>query len=123
MNAAESPALTTALAFHRAWTSGDVDGAMEYLGEDFECEAPGQRIDGKGAYRDFLQGFSQTMTGLTDVAAFGDQQHVVLFYYPHTPATSTAPVAEHFTVSDGKIARTLMLFDRLSYMPPQSTQG
>lgn len=123
MTAQETPALTTALAFHRAWTSGDIDGAMEHLPDDFTCEAPGQKLDGKDAYRSFLHGFSQTMTGLTDVAAFGDDEHAVLFYYPHTPVTSTAPVSEHFTIRNGKITESLLLFDRLSYMPPQNEQG
>jgi len=65
-------------------------------------------------------GFSQMMTGLTDIAAFGNEQNVVLFYCPHTAVTSTAPAAEHFTVRDGRIVESLLVFDRLSYAPPQA---
>ncbi len=58
------------------------------------------------------------MTGLTDVAAFGDDEHALLFYCPHTAVTSTAPAAEHFTIRDGKIVESRLVFDRLSFGPP-----
>lgn len=115
-----TPALHTALNYHRAWTSGDLDTAMGLVDDGIVWRAPGEEINGKDAYRAYLGGFSQMMTGLTDIAAFGDEQHVVLFYCPHTAVTSTAPAAEHFTVRDGRIVESLLVFDRLSYAPPQA---
>lgn len=114
-----SPALQTALAYHRAWTSGDLDGAMAHVADDIFCRAPGGDITGKAAYRDFLGGFLRVFSGLTDVAAFGDEAHALLFYYPHTETTKTAPAAEHFTIRDGQIVENLLVFDRLSFAPPQ----
>lgn len=116
----QSPALETALAYHRAWTSGDLDGAMAHVADDIVCRAPGQELNSKSEYRSYLGGFSQMMTGLTDVAAFGDDEHVVLFYFPHTAVTSTAPAAEHFTIRDGRIVESLLVFDRISYAPTPS---
>ena len=116
----QSPALETALAYHRAWTTGDLDGAMTHVADDIVCRAPGAEIIGKPGYHAFLSGFQQMMTGLTDVAAFGDDEHVVLFYYPHTAVTSTAPAAEHFTIRDGRIVESLLVFDRISYAPASS---
>lgn len=115
-----SPALETALAYHRAWTTGDLDSAMTHVADDIVCRAPGQELRNKSDYRSFLGGFSQMMTGLTDVAAFGDDEHVVLFYYPHTAVTSTAPAAEHFTIRDGRIVESVLVFDRISYAPAAS---
>lgn len=112
------PALRTALAYHRAWTSGDLDGAMAYVADDVFWRAPGEDITGKDAYRDYLGGFLRVFTGSTDVAAFGDQERALLFYYPHTDITSTAPAAEHLTIRDGQIVENLLVFDRLSYAPP-----
>ena len=86
-----SPALTTALDYHHAWTSGDLDGAMRHVADDIVCRAPGQDLLGKSQYRSYLAGFSQMMIGRTDVAAFGNDEHVML----------------------------LLVFDRLSYAPPQ----
>jgi len=119
-NSPQSAALQTALTYHRAWTSGDLDGAMKHVSDDIVCRAPDGEINGKGAYRDYLGGFMQINTGLTDVAAFGDDEHAVLFYYPHTEVTSTAPAAEHFTIRDGQIVESQLVFDRLSFAPPQA---
>jgi len=116
----QTPALETVLAYHRAWTSGNLDSAMGFVDEHIVCRAPGGEITGKDAYCAYLGGFSQMMTGLTDIAAFGDDQHVMLFYCPHTAVTSTAPAAEYFTVRDGRIVESLLVFDRLSYAPPQA---
>ncbi len=116
----ESAALRVALAYHRAWTSGDVDAAMAYVTDDgFVCRAPGGDLTGKEAFRDYLQGFVQVNTGLTDIGAFGDDEHALLFYCPHTATTTTAPAAEHFTIRDGRIVETTLVFDRLSFAPPQ----
>lgn len=113
------PALRTAQAYHRAWTSGDLDDAMTYVADDIVCKAPGGEIAGKNAYRDYLGGFLKVFTGWTHVAAFGDDEHAVLFYYPHTATTGSAPAAEHFTVRGGRIVASVLLFDRLSFAPPQ----
>jgi len=115
----QSAALETALAYHRAWTSGDLEGAIAHVADDIVCRAPGGDITGKDAYRGFLGGFAANVTGLTDIAAFGDEEHVVLFYYPHTAATSTAAAAEHFTIRDGQIVESQLVFDRLSFTPLQ----
>lgn len=104
--------------YHRAWTSGDVDGAMTHVAEDITCRAPGGDLAGKEAYRAFIAGFAPALTGVADIAAFADGDRVALFYYPQTAATSTAPAAECFTVRNGKIAESVLVFDRLSFGPP-----
>jgi hypothetical protein len=111
-------ALTTAIAYHQAWTDKDLDLAMTYVAEQIVCEAPGGNIVGALQYRQFLDGFMQKLTGLSMIAAFGDEKTAVLMYYPHTTAVSDAPTAEWFTVADGKIVRTILVFDRLSFAPP-----
>ena len=35
-----SPALRIALAYHDAWTTGDLDRAMTYIADDVVCDAP-----------------------------------------------------------------------------------
>ena len=104
--------------YHRAWTSGDVDRAMTRVADDITCRAPGADLTGKEAYREFIAGFAPALTGLADIASFTDRDRVALFYYPQTAATTTAPAAECFTVRDGKIAESVLIFDRLSYGPP-----
>lgn len=108
--------------YHRAWTSGSIDAAMALVDDDVFCRAPGTDLDGKAAYRAFIEGFAPMLTGIGDIAAFADGERVALFYYPQTAATSTTPAAECFTVRDGLIVESVLVFDRLSYGAPQEEQ-
>lgn len=110
-------ALATALAYHQAWTGQNLDQAMTYIADGITCDAPGGQISGAQQYRTFLGGFMTQLTGVQTVAAFGDNTTAVLFYYPHTANISDAPTAECFTVTDGKIARNVLVFDRPSFAP------
>lgn len=114
----QTSALEIVQAYHRAWTRGDVDQAMTWVADDICCRAPGEDLTGKEAYREFLESFVPALTGLTDIASFADGDRVALFYYPHTATTSTAPAAECFTVRDGRIVESVLVFDRLSFAPP-----
>ena len=105
--------------YHRAWTSGDIDGAMSCVADDISCRAPGGDLAGKDAYRGFIGGFAPMLTGIGDIAEFTGGDRVALFYYPQTATTSTTPAAELFTVRDGKITESVLIFDRLSYGPPE----
>ena len=115
---AEESAFEIVQKYHRAWTSGDVDAAMEFVADRFVCRAPGQDFESKDAYRQFIAGFAPRLTGIEEIAEFADGQRVALFYYPQTAATSTTPAAEFFTVENGQIAESVLIFDRLSYAPP-----
>lgn len=105
--------------YHRAWTSGDVARAMTHVADDITCRAPGIDLNGKAAYQDFIAAFAPALTGVADIADFADRDRVALFYSPQTAATATAPAAECFTVRDGRISASVLIFDRLSYGPPQ----
>ncbi|TDT30102.1 nuclear transport factor 2 family protein [Naumannella halotolerans] len=104
--------------YHAAWTGGDLDAASDLLADDLVVHAPGYELVGKDAYREYLGGFMEIMTGHTPLAEVHDDEQVVLVYFPHTPVTKTVPVAERFTLSDGKIKEIYLLFDRQSYEPP-----
>ena len=99
------PALATALAYHQAWTSHNLDQAMTYIADGITCDAPGAQISGAGQYRAFLGGFMAQLTGVQTVAAFGDDTSAVLVYYPHTATVSDAPTADCLTVAGGKSGR------------------
>lgn len=105
-------------AYHRAWTTGDIDGAMERVADEVVCRAPGVDLNGKEAYRGFIAGFAPALTGIAEIADFAEADRVALFYYPQTATTGTAPAAECFTVRDGRIAESVLIFDRLSYGAP-----
>ena len=98
-----SPALTTALAYFQAWTSGDFDSAMAYVADDIVCQAPAGTLEGADAFRAFMGPFSQIVTRSELVAAFGDDTTAVLIYDTDTVPVKDAPGAECHTVVDGTI--------------------
>ncbi|MGD7707700.1 nuclear transport factor 2 family protein [Microlunatus sp. Y2014] len=117
---AEQPtAVDVVDAYHRAWTSGDVDTAMDLVADDIVCRAPGQDLTGKAAYREFIAAFAPELTGVPEVARFADGDKVALFYYPQTATATTTAAGECFTVREGKIVESVLAFDRLGYAPPQ----
>jgi len=108
-------ALTTARAYHQAWTSGDFELAMTHVSPDIVCQAPSGRLEGAAAFRGFMGPFVKILTRSHLVAAFGDDHNAVLFYDTDTVPVSDAPGAECLTVADGKITHLRIIFDRLPF--------
>jgi ketosteroid isomerase-like protein len=117
--ASQTDTLDLVLDYHRAWTSGDLDGAMARVADDFVCRAPGEELVGKEAYRRYLAAFIPVLTGIEDIGSLVAGDHVALFYRPQTEVTASAVAAEYFTVRDGQIVESVLAFDRLSYAPPE----
>jgi limonene-1,2-epoxide hydrolase len=110
-----SAALSVAMAYYHAWTGKDVDRAMTHVADDVVCETPLGPVHGVEGLRQFMAPFAQMLTGSDLIAAFGDQQTAVLLYNPHTTLVQDAPSAECFTVEDGRIVRSLLIFDRTPF--------
>lgn len=108
-------AVQTALAYHRAWTSGDFDLAMTYVAGDIVCEAPSGRLEGAEAFAGFMGPFAKILTRSHLLAAFGDEEIAVVMYDTDTVPVKAAPGAECLTVKDGKIQHLRIIFDRLPF--------
>jgi hypothetical protein len=115
MTETASPALRTALAYYRAWTGHDLDGAMSYIADDIVCDAPAGRLEGADAYRAFMGPFVQMLTGSSLIAAFGDDRTALIMYDTQTVPVGSAPGAECVTVTDGKITYSRFVFDRAPF--------
>jgi ketosteroid isomerase-like protein len=120
---ATSPALDVALAYYHAWTMHDLDTAMTYIADDIVCEAPAGRLEGVDAYRNFMGPFVQMLKGSELVAAFGDEEKAVVIYDTATVLVQSAPGAECITVKDGKITRSLFIFDRAPFDAARKAQA
>jgi limonene-1,2-epoxide hydrolase len=118
-----SPALRVAMAYHRAWTSKDLDQAMTYIAEDVVCDAPAGRIEGAGAYREFMTPFAQMLINAELIAAFGDDRQAVVMYDTETPLVKSGPGAECVTVADGKIVYSRFVFDRVPFQAARQANG
>jgi hypothetical protein len=115
VNESTSPALQTALAYHRAWTSGDFDQAMTYVADDIVCLAPAGRLDGAEAFRGFMGPFAKILKRAGLIAAFGDDTTAVVMYDTDTAPVADAPGAECVSVQNGKITHMRIIFDRLPF--------
>jgi hypothetical protein len=110
-----SPALDTALAYHRAWTGHDFDLAMTHVADDVVCDAPAGRIEGADAFRAFMEPFSRILTASRVIAAFGDERTALLMYDAETVPVPSAPAGEHLTVHEGRITHLRIVFDRAPF--------
>ncbi len=115
MTESTNPALDVVLAYFHAWTSHDLDKAMEYVADGIVCDAPAGRLEGAAAYRGFMAPFIQMLTGSELLAAFGDDEQAVVVYDTETVLVKSAPAAECVTVRDGKIAYSRFIFDRAPF--------
>lgn len=119
----ENAALKIWRAHFDAWTSKDMDTAMTYIADDIVCDAPAGRLDGAAAYRNFLEPFSRTLTGVEPFASFGDEKTAVGIYEAQTFPVPHAPGAECVTVVDGKITHSRFIFDRTPFDAARRSQG
>jgi len=110
-----SPALDTALAYHRAWTSHNFEQAMTYIAEDIICETPAGRLEGAVAFRGFMGPFTQILTNSNLIAAFGDDEKALLMYDTETVPVASAPGSECLTVQNGTITHLRIIFDRAPF--------
>lgn len=115
MNDTRSTALEVALAYHGAWTTGDLDTALTHVADDVICAAPAGLLTGVAALRGFMGPFAGSLTGSTLFAAFGDDDHALIMYDTANPAISSAPAAELHLVREGRIREIRIIFDRLPF--------
>jgi ketosteroid isomerase-like protein len=112
-----------ALAYYEAWTSKDLERAMDCVAGDVVCDAPAGRVEGEQAYREFLGPFVRMLQGAELIAAFGDDETALIMYDTETALVPSAPGAECVTVEDGKIVRSRFLFDRLPFQEARAAAG
>jgi len=101
-------------AYLERFTSGDVEGAAEFLAEDFAFDGPILQAKGKA---EFLAG-SDTAASMARGCTFhhqwadGDDVCSVYDFEIETPAGSGAiPMAEWSVIRDGKLVSSRLLFD------------
>ncbi len=105
------PATPVAIArtFTEAWTRHDMDTAARYLADDVVFDGPASHSTGKTAYLEGLNAFARTVSGMTLLAALGDDTQALIMYEATTPA-GTLTCAEHLTFRGGKIQTDRLTF-------------
>ncbi len=106
-------------AYRNAWDKGDWGKARSLLHDDLSFSGPIDTFDNADAYIKAIQGLSQIKKGANTHKVFVDGNDVAVFYdlLVVLPIAS-APVAEWFRVSRGKITQIQVIFDARPFAPP-----
>ena len=94
-----------------AWTSKEFDTARSLLHDDLSFRGPIEALDNAGALVESLKGLAQIVTGAERRGLVEQGDQVCVIYDLHTLPVSDAPVAEWYTVRDGKISSIEAFFD------------
>jgi ketosteroid isomerase-like protein len=100
-----------------ALASGDFDTARSLMADDLHFVGP---IDEFHRAEDYLAAIKRLfgmVRGVEDQATVAQDAEVVHFYVLDTPV-ARSPVAEWFTVKDGRIAELRAYFDARPFAPP-----
>lgn len=104
-------ALTTARAYHDAWSAHEFERATALLSESLRVEVPINTYPTKQSFATALAGFGATIDGVDLLAAMGDDNEAMLLYDMHNARLGTMRIAEHFTVHAGQITRLRQIHD------------
>ncbi len=112
-------------AYLDAFTSGDLDRAVDLVTDDFSFEGPLLQSAGKQAFRQGSQQAAAIANGYRMLRQFEDGDEVVSIYEfevgpPATPGRVV--MTEWNTIRDGKLASARVVFDTAGFaalMPQQ----
>ena len=104
-------------AYQDAWTSGDLDTAATYLAPDFRFDGAGVSYTSAQEFLPFLARFGGRIgRGWRQVAAFGDDDELLVMYELRGPAGQALPLTvDHFVVRDGLLAAETLVFDTAAF--------
>jgi hypothetical protein len=108
----QTTALATARAYHDAWTRREFDRAVALLAPTLAVEVPINEYATVEAFAAALRGFgslARSVELIAETAGRGDD--AMLLYDMDVDGLGELRVAEHFTVSDGKITRLRQIHD------------
>jgi ketosteroid isomerase-like protein len=104
--------------YSRALADRDFAAARALLADDLRFEGPIDRFDRADDYVKAITALYGMVRGVEHQATITQGDEVAVFYLLDTPVAK-APVAEWYTVSDGRIAQLRAYFDARPFAPPQ----
>ncbi|MEA2211789.1 MAG: hypothetical protein QOF83_1737 [Solirubrobacteraceae bacterium] len=104
-------ALAVVRRYHEGWTSGDYEKAIGLLAPTLEVEVPINQYRTAESFAQALRGFGSIVRTVELLSEMSDGDEAMLLYDMHVQEVGQLRVAEHFTISDGKIARLRQIHD------------
>ena len=96
--------------YNRALHARDFTAARALMADNLRFEGPIDRFDSADDYIKAITGLYGMVKGIEHQATISDGDNVAVFYLLDTPVAK-APVAEWYTVRDGKITHLRAYFD------------
>lgn len=112
-----APSVDIVERYSSALSSGDFDTARSLLADDLHFLGPIDEFHRADDYVGALRNLFSMVRGVEDQATVAQDAEVVRFYVLDTPV-ARAPVAEWYTVKDGRIAELRAYFDARPFAPP-----
>ncbi len=107
----DAHALPVVRAYHDAWTARDFDTAVSLLAGDLEVEVPINDYPTTESFASALRSFGAQATRVELLSEMETDGEAMLLYDMEVRGLGSMRIAEHFTVSDGKIARLRQIHD------------
>jgi uncharacterized protein YndB with AHSA1/START domain len=114
---------TVVRTYHDAWTAKDFAQARALLADGLIVEVPVNHYPTAQSFGAALEGFGSTVSGVSLLAAMSDGDEAMLLYDLDAVPVGTLRVAEHFTVSAGKITRIRQIHDTAAVRAAGLAQG
>jgi hypothetical protein len=106
----EAKTLGVAKAYYQAWSTRDLGNVGRYLADDLKVEVPINSYSGKADFLEAVQRTAQHTASVALLAEFAEGDQAMLLYDMTLPF-GRLRVAEHFTISGGKIHRLRQIHD------------
>jgi hypothetical protein len=106
----DNPALSVARAYHRAWTGESFEEAAGYLAENLAVEVPINSYPAKPSFMQAVRLTREMVSRIEVLSELGGDGEALLLYDMVLPF-GTMRVAEHFSVSYGRISRIRQIHD------------
>jgi uncharacterized protein YndB with AHSA1/START domain len=98
-------------AYHRAWTSGNVDQALSFVSPSVQIEVPINSYPDRASFGDALVEFQHRIDSVTVLSEMHAGDQAMILYDIDVNGLGEMRVAEHFTVNEGVIVRLRQVHD------------
>jgi ketosteroid isomerase-like protein len=104
-------------SYNRSLASRDFAAARRLMADDLHFEGPIDKFQRADDYLKAITGLYGMVKGVEHQATIGEGDEVAVFYLLDTPVAK-APVAEWYTVRNGKIVHLRAYFDARPFAQP-----
>lgn len=110
--------LSLVRAYHRAWTSREFGMAAELLADPLEVEVPINTYPTKLSFVNAVTSFGSMVESVDLLCEMANGTEAMQLYDLQVADLGPIRIAEHFTVSDGRITRVRQIHDTAIFRRP-----